>query len=177
MQTLQSLRSFRALRAVSPGHSPRRRRPHPMRASALEWKGVSPLPNLPRPICAIGLRAGLTRHQDDRGTLRVPGLLAAVSARALRNSGSCDPVPKRVCRAGLVRQTALSCSLLAVATAAVVAGRWESLDRASSGSRSVWVSVPLLPFAPPAQRCGPRLAEQKGRACAASAIFAGLRGG
>lgn len=176
MQTLQSLRSFRDLRAVSPGQNPRRRRPHPMRRCALEWKGVSPLPNLPRPTSEVGLRPGLMRRQDDRDTSAVPGLLAAVSARALRNRGSCDPVPERVCRAAPVRQTALSCSLPA---AAGVAGQRESLDRASIGLASVWTPAPLLPFAPPAQRCGARQAEQKVRACGrtASADYRGSHSG
>lgn len=137
-----------------------------MQRRALDREALSALSNSPEPTYAVGLRTGLTRRQDDRGTLRVLGLLAAMSVGALGNSGSCDPVPERVCRAGLVRQTALSGFLPAVATAtAVVAGRGEDVDRASTGLAYVGTPAPLLPFAPPAQRCGARRAEQKARAC------------
>ena len=108
MQTCPSLRFLPSLRAVSPGQIPRRQRPRPMKLRTLEWKGASPLPNLPRPTCSIGWRAGLTRRQYDRGTLSVLGLLAALSARRRRTGGPFGPVPHRVCRAALVRQTAPS---------------------------------------------------------------------
>jgi hypothetical protein len=160
MQTLHSLCSFRDLRAVSPGQGPRRQRPHPMRASALEWKGASPLPNLPRPICAIGWRTGLTRCQDNRGACVVPGLLAAVSPRWLRNGGPCGPVPQRVCRVALVRQTALSGPL----SAAPHVAEQREADRAGTGLASLWTPAPMPPFAPPAQPHEGRQAVQKAHA-------------
>lgn len=147
MQTLYSLRSFRDLRAISSGQSPRRRRPRPMSPGALKWETAPPLPNPLRPTCAIGWRTGLTCRQCNRGTLRVPGLLAAVSARWLRNGGPCGPVPKLVCRAVLVRQTALSGTPFACPC---VAGQGGVCDRASTGLASGGTPAPMPPFAPPA---------------------------
>ena len=151
MQIYLSLRFLPSLRAVSPGQSPRRQRPRPMSRCSLEWKGASPLPNLPRPICAIGWRAGLTRRQCDRGTLRVPGLLAGLSARRRRNSGPYGPVPSRICRATLVRQTALSIPHFDRPGAASQSGE---CDGAGSGFPSRRTPAPLPPVARPAPRCG-----------------------
>jgi len=159
MQTLHSLCSFRDLRAVSPGQGPRRRRPPPMPRCALEWETAPPLPNPLRPTCAVGLRTGLTRRQSDQGILWMPGLLAILSARSLRNGGPCGPVPKRVCRAVLVRQTALSGSPLAAAPAA-----GQGPDRAGTGLASGGTPAPMPPFGLPAQPLEGRQANQKAHA-------------
>lgn len=157
MQTCPSLRFLPSLRAVSPGQSPRRQRPRSMSRCTLKWKGASPLPNLPRPTCAIGWRAGLTRSQCDRGTLRMPGLLAALSARRRRNSGPYGPVPHRVYRAALVRQTVPS---VPHSVRPSVAGQSEGCDGAGSGLPSGWTPALLPPVARPALRCGARRAGQ-----------------
>lgn len=55
MQTSAHLRFGSTLRAVSPGAMP----PAdgvPVRCGASGWKGALPLPNLPKPTCAVGLR-------------------------------------------------------------------------------------------------------------------------
>jgi hypothetical protein len=155
MQTCPSLRSLPSLRAVSPGHSPRRQRPHPMKLRTLEREALSALSNSPRPTCAIGWRAGLTCRQCDRGTLRVPGLLVALSARRRRNSGPRGPVPRRVCRAALVRQPAPS---VPHSDRPHVAGQSERRDGAGSCLPSGWTPASLLPVARPAPRCGARRA-------------------
>ena len=155
MQTCPSLRSLPSLRAVSPGQSPRRQPPRPTSLRSLEWKGVSPLPNLPRPTYAIGWRTKLTRRQCDRGTLSVPGLLAVLSAQKRRTGGPYGPVPRSVCRAALVRQTALSIPHF---DRPGVASQSGECDGAGSGLPSGWTLAPLPPVARPAPRCGARRA-------------------
>ncbi len=155
MQTCPSLRFLPSLRAVSPGQSPRRQRPRPMSRCALEWKGASPLPDLPRPTCAIGWRAGLTGVQCDLCTLRVPGLLAALSARRRWNNGPYGPGPRRVCRAPLVCQTAPS---VPHPDRPSGTGQSAECDGAGSGLPSGWTFAPLPPVARPAPRCGARRA-------------------
>jgi hypothetical protein len=153
MQTCPSLRFLPSLRAISSGQSPRRQRPRPMKLRTLEREALSALSNSPRPTCAIGWRACLTRRQCDRGTLRVPGLLAGLSARRRRNDGPCGPVPRRVCRAALVRQTAPSVPHPARPR---MAGQGEGCDGAGSGLPSGWTPALLPPVARPALRCGAR---------------------
>ena len=155
MQTCPSLRFLPSLRAVSPGQSPRRQRPRPMKLRTLEREALSALSNSPRSICAIEWRAGLTRRRCDRGTLRVPGLLAASSTRRRRTGGPFGSVPRRVCRAALVRQTVLSIPHF---DRPGVAGQSEGCDGAGSGLSSGWTPAPLLPVARPAPRCGARRA-------------------
>lgn len=174
MQTCPSLRFLPSLRAVSPGQSPRRQRPRPMKLRTLEREALSDLgsarlaakhspvvfprscftlSNSPRPTCAIGWRAGLMRRQCDRGTLRVPGLLAALSARRRRNGGPYGPVPRRVCRAALVRQTAPS---VPHSVRPGAAGQSGGCDGAGSGLPSGWTPAPLPSVARSAPRCGAR---------------------
>lgn len=160
MQTLHSLRSFRDLRAVSPGLHPRRQRPHPMLRCALEREALSALSNSPEPTFAVGLRDRLTRRQNDRGTCVVPGLLAILSPRPLRNGGPCGPVPECVCRAALVRQTALSGALSA---SPHMAGQGERRDSAGTGLASGWTPAPMPPFGLSAQPLEGRQANQKVR--------------
>lgn len=155
MQTCPSLRFLPSLRAVSPGQSPRRQRPRPMKLRTLEREALSALSNSPRPIYAIGWRTGLTRRQCDRGTLSVPGLLAALSARRRRSSGPYGPAPRRVCRAALVRQTALS---VPHSDCPGATGQSEGCDGAGSGLPSGWTPALLPPVARPAPRCGARRA-------------------
>lgn len=105
MQTLQSLRSFRDLRAVSSGLRPRRRRSPPICYSTLDREALTALSNSPDPTCAVGWRPEQIRGQGDTRPLTGRSLLAGGSVRALGNGGPCGPVSKRVCRAMLVRQT------------------------------------------------------------------------
>ena len=95
MQTLH-LR-FRALRAISRGHSPRRWRPRSMR-DASTWKGAPPLPDHPRPTSAVGLRPEPGSQRRDRCHLAGAGLALPSRIRARRSAGSVDAVPRRVCR-------------------------------------------------------------------------------
>ena len=107
MQTLHRLRRFRDLRAVSSGAWP----PAdgvPVRCVASEWKGALPLPNLPKPTFAVGLRPAVPV------TLIGPGPESGAVPRGrpcqrsirFRLSRERDRLPDRVCRALLVRQTA-----------------------------------------------------------------------
>ena len=174
MQTCPSLRFLPSLRAVSPGQSPRRQRPRPMKLRALEREALSALSNSPNgapPVrqrntppecfrvavepCAIGWRAGLARRQGDPGTLWVPGLLAALSARRRWTSGPYGPVPRRVCRAAFVRQTAPS---VPHPDRPGGAGQSEGCDGAGSGLPSGWTPALLPSVARPAPRCGARRA-------------------
>ena len=95
MQTLH-LR-FRALRAISRGHSPRRWRPRSMRIAST-WKGAPPLPDHPRPTSAVGLRPGPASPRRDRYPLAGAGLALTSRGRAPRFAGSVDTAPRRVCR-------------------------------------------------------------------------------
>ena len=106
MQTLHRLRRFRDLRAVSPGARP----PAdgvPVRCGASEWKGALPLPNLPKPTYAVGLRpavpAALIGTGPESGA--VPRGRQGQRAIRFRLSRERDHLPDRVCRALLVRQT------------------------------------------------------------------------
>ena len=106
MQTLHRLRRFRDLRAVSPGARP----PAdgvPVRCAASEWKGALPLPNLPKPTCAVGSRpavpAALIGTGPESGA--VPRGCPCQRAIRFRLSRGRDCLPDRVCRAALVRQT------------------------------------------------------------------------
>ena len=106
MQTLHRLRRFRDLRAVSPGAWP----PAdgvPVRCVASEWKGPLPLPNLPKPTCAVGLRPAVPVALIGTGpeSGAVPRGRQRQRAIRFRLSRERDWVPDRVCRATLVRQT------------------------------------------------------------------------
>jgi hypothetical protein len=107
MQTLHRLRRFRDLRAVSPGAWP----PAdgvPVRCGASEWKGALPLPNLPKPTFAVGLRpvvpVALIGIGPESGA--VPRGRPCQRAIRFRLSRERARLPDRVCRAALVRQTA-----------------------------------------------------------------------
>ena len=106
MQTLHRLQRFRDLRAVSSGAMP----PAdgvPVRCAASEWKGALPLPNLPKPTCAVGSRpavpAALIGTGPESGA--VPRGCPCQRAIRFRLSRGRDCLPDRVCRAALVRQT------------------------------------------------------------------------
>lgn len=106
MQTLHRLRRFRDLRAVSPGAWP----PAdgvPVRCAASEWKGALPLPNLPKPTCAVGLRPAATTALVGTGpeSGAVPRGRPCQRAIRFRLSRERDCLPDRVCRDALVRQT------------------------------------------------------------------------
>ncbi len=91
MQTSAHLRFGSSLRAVSPGAKP----PAdgvPVRRVAPEWKGALPLPDLPKPTCAVGWRAG-----------SAAGLMGTCPRCG---AGPRDQRQIRVCRGALVRQTA-----------------------------------------------------------------------
>ena len=106
MQTLHRLRRFRDLRAVSPGAKP----PAdgvPVRCAASEWKGALPLPNLPKPTFAVGLRpavpvAPLGTGPESGAVPRGHQRQRAIRFRLSREQAR---LPDRVCRAALVRQT------------------------------------------------------------------------
>ena len=106
MQTLHRLRRFRDLRAVSSGAWP----PAdgvPVRCAASEWKGALPLPNLPKPTCAVGLRPAVPVALIGTGpeSGAVPRGRQRQRAIRFRLSRERDCLPDRVCRAALVRQT------------------------------------------------------------------------
>ena len=106
MQTLHRLRRFRDLRAVSSGARP----PAdgvPVRCVASEWKGTLPLPNFPKPTCAVGLRPAVTAALIGTGpeSGAVPRGRPCQRAIRFRASHVGDALPDRVCRAVLVRQT------------------------------------------------------------------------
>lgn len=104
MQTLH-LR-FRDLRAILLGVPPSRW-PTPSMRGASTWKGALPLPNLPKPTCAVGLRpavpAALIGTGPESGA--VPRGRPSQRAIRFRRSRERDCLPDRVCRALLVRQT------------------------------------------------------------------------
>lgn len=105
MQTLH-LR-FRDLRAILLGVPPCRW-PTPSMRHASTWKGALPLPNLPKPTCAVGLRpavpVALIGTSPESGA--VPRGRPRQRAIRLRLSRERDRLPDRICRASLVRQTA-----------------------------------------------------------------------
>lgn len=106
MQTLHRLRRFRDLRAVSSGAWP----PAdgvPVRCVASEWKGALPLPNLPKPTCAVGLRPAVPVALIGTGPESGAVPRGRQGQRAIRFhlSRGRDRLPDRVCRTLLVRQT------------------------------------------------------------------------
>ena len=165
MQTLHRLRCFRDLRAVSTGARP----PAdgiPVRCGASEWKGAPPLPNLPKPTFAVGLRpavpAVLTGTGPGSGA--VPRGRSCQRAIRFRLSRERDCLPDRVCRAALVRQTTAHpgdgparhwqhdrppvgvAACLPVCTVACLPGWPEgSLPDCMSASLPVWQSAGLCP--------------------------------
>jgi len=104
MQTLH-LR-FRDLRAILLGVPPSRW-PTPSMQGASTWKGALPLPNLPKPTFAVGLRpaapVALIGTGPESGA--VPRGRQYQQAIRFRLSRERDRRPDRVCRAVLVRQT------------------------------------------------------------------------
>ena len=104
MQTLH-LR-FRDLRAILLGVPPSRW-PTPSLRRASTWRGALPLPNLPKPTCAVGLRpaapVALIGTGPESGV--VPRGRPCQRAIRFRQSRERDWLPDRVCRAALVRQT------------------------------------------------------------------------
>ena len=104
MQTLH-LR-FRDLRAILLGVPPSRW-PTPSMRGASTWKGALPLPNLPKPTCAVGLRPAVPVALIGTGpeSGAVPRGRPCQRAIRFRLSRERDRLPDRVCRALLVRQT------------------------------------------------------------------------
>ena len=104
MQTLH-LR-FRDLRAILLGVPPSRW-PTPSMRAASTWKGALPLPNLPKPTCAVGLRPAVTAALIGTGPESGAVPRGRQRQRAIRFRASLvgDALPDRVCRAVLVRQT------------------------------------------------------------------------
>ena len=105
MQTLH-LR-FRDLRAILLGVPPSRW-PTPSMRGASTWKGALPLPNLPKPTCAVGLRPAVPVALIGTGpeSGAVPRGRQRQRVIRFRASPVGDALPDRVCRALLVRQTA-----------------------------------------------------------------------
>ena len=106
MQTFHSLRSLRDLRAILLGVPPSRW-PTPSMRLASTSKGALPLPNLPKPTCAIGLRPAVPATLIGTGpeSGAVPRGRQGQRAIRFRLSRERDRLPDRVCRARLVRQT------------------------------------------------------------------------
>ena len=105
MQTLH-LR-FRDLRAILLGVPPSRW-PTPSMRGASTWKGVLPLPNLPKPSLArLGSRPAVPVALIGTGpeSGAVPQGRPCQRAIRFRLSRERDRLPDRVCRALLVRQT------------------------------------------------------------------------
>jgi hypothetical protein len=104
MQTLH-LR-FRDLRAILLGVPPSRW-PTPSMRGASTWKGALPLPNLPKPTCAVGLRPAVPVALIGTGpeSGAVPRGRPCQRAIRFRLSRERASLPDRVCRAALVQQT------------------------------------------------------------------------
>ena len=104
MQTLH-LR-FRDLRAILLGVPPSRW-PTPSMRRASTWKGAPPLPNLPKPTYAVGLRPAVTAALIGAGpeSGAVPRGRQRQQAIRFLASRVGDALPYRACRALLVRQT------------------------------------------------------------------------
>ena len=104
MQTLH-LR-FRDLRAILLGVPPSRW-PTPSMRRASTWKGALPLPNLPKPTCAVGLRPAVPIVLIGTGPESGAVPRGRQRQRAIRFhlSRERDRLPDRACRALLVRQT------------------------------------------------------------------------
>ena len=104
MQTLH-LR-FRDLRAILLGVPPSRW-PTPSMRRASTWKGALPLPNLPKPTCAVGLRPAVPVTLIGTGPESGAVPRARQGQRAIRfhMPRGRDSLSDRACRALLVRQT------------------------------------------------------------------------
>ena len=104
MQTLH-LR-FRDLRAILLGVPPGRW-PTPAMRGASTWKGALPLPNLPKPTCAVGLRPAVPVALIGTGPESGAVPRGRPYQRTIRFhlSRGRDRLPDRVCRALLVWQT------------------------------------------------------------------------
>lgn len=94
MQTLH-LR-FRDLRAILLGGTPSRW-PTPSLRAAATWKGALPLPNLPRPTCAVGAHPKTPHQRLDRCPTLGVGLTMASSFREPRVVGPDGANTSRVC--------------------------------------------------------------------------------
>jgi hypothetical protein len=103
MQTLH-LR-FRDLRAILLGVPPSRW-PTPSMRGASTWKGAPPLPNLPKPTCAVGLRPAVPVTLIGTGpeSGAVPRVRQGQRAIRFHLSRRRDSLPDRACRALLFRQ-------------------------------------------------------------------------
>ena len=104
MQTLH-LR-FRDLRAILLGVPPSRW-PTPSMRRASTWKGALPLPNLPKPTCAVGLRPAVPVALIGTGpeSGAVPRGRPCQRAIRFRLSRERDSLPDRVCQTSAARQT------------------------------------------------------------------------
>ena len=151
MQTLH-LR-FRDLRAISPGQGPSRWQT-PSMQGASTWKGALPLPNLPKPTCAVGSRPVMSRQQFARCPTVGAGLPLASPFREPWIVGPAGADPRRVCP----RQTAID---LFHDPAPHEAGdhgtdQWQARTSATLRAASGWLSFLLRP-----QRCGARAFGEK----------------
>jgi len=89
------------LRAISSGQSPSRWQTPSMRCAS-KWKGAPPLPNLPRPTCAVGSRPVTSPQQFAQCPTVGTGLPLASPFREAWIVGPDGADPRRVCP----RQTA-----------------------------------------------------------------------
>ena len=151
MQTLH-LR-LRALRAISLGPRPDRWSSPSLRAAST-LKGALPLPNLPRPTCAVGSRPATSRQQFDRCPSVGAGLLLASPFREPRVVGPAGAATSRVCP----RQTACH---LSPYPAHHKAGDLGADDRQARASTTLWAVSSRLSFPLRPQRCGARASRKK----------------
>lgn len=144
MQILAHLRFGCGLRAISMGQSPGRWPPPSMRPAST-WKGAPPLPNHPKPTCAVGLPSEVSNPRRDRCPMSGAGLpQVARLRRAARIVGPCGADP---CRRVCLRQTA---SELIHDPARHEAGdhgaaHWQARASEDQRSASFGLSFPLRP--------------------------------
>ena len=136
MQTLH-LR-LRALRAISSGQSPSRWQTPSMRCAS-KWKGAPPLPNLPRPTCAVGSRPVTSPQQFAQCPTVGAGLPLASPFREAWLVGPDGADPRRVCP----RQTACH---LSPYPAPHEAGDLGADDRQARASTTLRAFSPRLSF-------------------------------
>ena len=151
MQTLH-LR-FRALRAISSGQSPSRWQTPSMRCAS-KWKGAPPLPNLPRPTCAVGSRPVTSPQQFAQCPTVGAGLPLASPFREAWIVGPDGADPRRVCP----RQPACH---LSPYPAPHEAGDLGADDRQARASESRWLASGGLSFPLRPQRSGARAGAEK----------------
>ena len=160
MQTLH-LR-FQDLRAISPGQGPSRWQT-PSMQGASTWKGALPLPNLPKPTCAVGSRPVMSRQQFARCPTVGAGLPLASPLREVRVGASAHPGRPDGADTNRVfpRQTASDLSPYPAPREAgdLGADHWQARASESCWLASSGLSFPLGPRRFRAHSCGEKTAD------------------